>query len=147
LFSLDRTRPHSYMPSLSKSPPRPSPCAALLAENARRARRRPEYELLDTGVFADNRYFDVVVEYAKATVDDLLIRVAITNRGAEPAEVHVLPTLWFRNTWAWEPGSPRPRLCAGSSRVGWSVVAAGHAAVGRSWMLGVGGADTLLNVS
>src|SRR5438445_493886 len=123
-FYLDSTPTHSYMKYLYKYPQRAYPYAALLAENARRDRRRPEYELVDTGVFADNRYFDVVVEYAKATVDDLLIRVAITNRGAEPAEVHVLPTLWFRNTWAWEPGSPRPRLCARSSSVGWSVVAA-----------------------
>src|SRR5437870_1656058 len=82
-------------------------------------------------------------EAARATVDDLLIRVAITTRGAEPAEVHVLPTLWFRNTWAWEPGSPRPRLCAGSSRVGWSVVAAEHATLGRRWLVCEGAADLL----
>src|SRR3989449_623044 len=142
-FYLDSTPTHSYMKYLYKYPQRAYPYAALLAENARRDRRRPEYELLDTGVFADNRYFDVVVEYAKATVDDLLIRVAITNRGAEPAEVHVLPTLWFRNTWAWEPGSPRPRLCAGSSRVGWSVVAAEHATLGRRWLVCEGAADLL----
>src|SRR5438094_495848 len=142
-FYLDSTPTHSYMKYLYKYPQRAYPYAALLAENARRDRRRPEYELLDTGVFADNRYFDVVVEYAKATVDDLLIRVAITNRGAEPAEVHVLPTLWFRNTWAWEPGSPRPRLCAGSSRVGWSVVAAEHAARGRRVLRDGGGRRVL----
>src|SRR5256712_415786 len=108
-FYLDSTPTHSYMKYLYKYPQRAYPYAALLAENARRDRRRPEYELLDTGVFADNRYFDVVVEHAKATVDDLLIRVAVTNRGAETAEVHGLPTLWFRNTWAGAPSAPRPR--------------------------------------
>ena len=70
----------------------------------------PEYELLDTGIFAEDRYFDVTVEYAKAAPDDILIRISATNRGPDPAPLHVLPTLWFRNTWAWGRDSRRPEL-------------------------------------
>src|SRR3989442_12700053 len=142
-FYLDSTPTHSYMKYLYKYPQRSYPYAQLLEENARRDRRRPEYELIDTGVFADDRYFDVVVEYAKASVDDLLIRVAVTNRGPEPADVHLLPTLWFRNTWTWEPGSPRPRPRPGGGRVGGRVVEAEHATLGRRWLVVRGAADPL----
>ena len=99
-FYLDNTPTHSYMTYLYKYPQRAYPYAHLVEESARRDRRQPEYELLDTGVFAEARYFDVRVEYAKAGVDDILVRVSVTNRGPEAAEIHVLPTLWFRNTWA-----------------------------------------------
>jgi hypothetical protein len=109
-FYLDSTPTHAYMKGLYKYPQAEFPYARLTEENGRRGRREPELELLDTGVFADDRYFDVVVEYAKAAPDDLLIRVTVTNRGPERAPLHVLPTVWFRNTWAWDPGAPRPRL-------------------------------------
>src|SRR3989442_6495278 len=125
-FHLDNTPTHAYMKYLYKYPQGAFPYARLLEETARRDRRRPEYELLDTGIFDDDRYFDVVVEYAKAAADDLLIRIAVTNRGPEPADVHVLPTLWFRNTWTWEPGSPRPRLSATAPGAAWSVIEAQH---------------------
>src|SRR5215467_488028 len=127
-FYLDSTPTHSYMKYLYKYPQRAYPYGRLIEEAARRGRGQSEYELLDTGIFADDRYFDVVIEYAKATVDDLLVRITIENRGPDPAQLHVLPTLWFRNTWTWEPGSPRPRLRAVPSDVGAAaVVEAQHA--------------------
>src|SRR5512145_2584031 len=104
-FYLDSTPTHSYMKALYKYPQASFPYAALVAESRRRDRRAPEYELLDTGVFGDDRYFDVVVEYAKAAVDDVLVRISVTNRSPEPALLHLLPTLWFRNTWSWTPGA------------------------------------------
>ena len=142
-FYLDNTPTHSYMKYLYKYPQRAYPYGRLLEETVRRARSRPEYELLDTGVFGDDRYFDVFVEYAKATVEELLVRVTVTNRGPDPADLHVLPTLWFRNTWTWEPGAPRPRLWAGASPTSGVVVAAEHATLGRRWLVGEGGADLL----
>jgi hypothetical protein len=142
-FYLDSTPTHSYMKYLYKYPQRAYPYGRLLEEAARRGRNQPEYELLDTGVFADDRYFDVVVEYAKATVDSLLVRLTVTNRGPDQAEVHVLPTLWFRNTWTWEPGSPRPRLRAGAARAGTGLVEADHATLGRRWLVCEGAADVL----
>src|SRR5262249_57930978 len=94
--------------------PQPAfPSAHLVAENRRRSRQEPEYELVDTGIFADDRYFDVAVEYAKADPSDIVIRLTVTNRGPEAARLHVLPTLWFRNTWTWaaaEPEAERPSL-------------------------------------
>ena len=98
-FYLDSTPTHSYMKFLYKYPQVAFPYARLAEENRRRDRRAPEFELLDTGVFDEDRYFDVVVEYAKAAPDDILVRVTATNRGPEAAELHLLPTLWFRNTW------------------------------------------------
>src|SRR5881396_3121840 len=99
-FYLDSTPTHSYMKYLYKYPQAAFPYEALVEENRRRDRRAPEFELLDTGVFDDDRYFDVLVEYAKAAPDDILIRITAVNRGPEPAELHLLPTLWYRNTWA-----------------------------------------------
>jgi hypothetical protein len=131
------------MAYLYKYPQREFPYAPLVGENARRDRRTPEYELLDTGVFAEARYFDVLVEYAKATIDDVLVRISVTNRGPEAAPIHVLPTLWFRNTWSWEPGSDRPRLRAGIPGFGWSVVEAEHATLGRRWLVCEGTAHLL----
>ena len=102
------------VPRLTPAPPpypqREFPYAWLVEENQRRGRRDTEFELVDTGIFEGDRYFDVVTEYAKAAPDDLLIRITVTNRGPDPAPVHLLPTLWCRNTWAWEPGAVRPRL-------------------------------------
>nr|WP_294555380.1 glucosidase [uncultured Rhodopila sp.] len=109
-YYLDGTPTHSYMRMLYKYPQAEFPYAALIAENARRGRDQPEYELIDTGIFNGNRYFDVTVEYAKAGPEDILIRIGIDNRGPDPAELHVLPQLWARNTWIWRPGIPEPKL-------------------------------------
>ncbi|MBU6453441.1 MAG: glucosidase [Cyanobacteria bacterium REEB67] len=100
-YYLDSTPTHSYMKALYKYPQSAYPYNALLEENARRGRSAPEYELLDTGVFNADKYFDVFVEYAKADCDDILIKITATNRGASDAPLHLLPTLWFRNTWSW----------------------------------------------
>jgi hypothetical protein len=99
-YYLDSTPTHSYMRALYKYPQQPYPYDNLVAENHRRTRLDPEYELIDTGVFNDNRYFDVTAEYAKSDPDDMLIRITVVNRGPDAATVHLLPTLWFRNTWS-----------------------------------------------
>src|SRR5206468_2747179 len=111
------------MKCLYKYPQRAFPYDDLVAENRRRTRRDPEYELLDTGVFDDDRYFDVFIEYAKAAPDDILIRISAANRGPEAAHLHLLPTLWFRNTWSWDPGAKRPRLAAEKAGTVATVVA------------------------
>src|SRR5688572_28680243 len=108
-YYLDATPTHSYLKGLYKYPHSAYPYAELVAENRRRGRGEPEYELLDTGIFAENRYFDVQIEYAKAAPHDILIRVSATNRGPDPATLHLLPTLWFRNEWAWGDFGDRPR--------------------------------------
>src|SRR3954468_18386347 len=100
-FYLENTPTHSYMQYLYKYPQAAFPYQDLVATNRQRNRGELEYELLDTGIFNDDRYFDVFVEYAKETPDDLLIKITVANRGPEPASLHVLPTLWFRNTWSW----------------------------------------------
>src|SRR5258706_5535357 len=109
-YYLDSTRTHSYMKCLYKYPQAEFPYQQLRDVNRSRTRRDPEFELIDTGVFNDNRYFDILAEYAKADVNDILIRVTVTNRGTDPAPLHLLPTLWFRNTWKCAPGSSRPTL-------------------------------------
>jgi hypothetical protein len=111
-YFLDNTPTHSYQKLLYKYPQRAFPYQDLVDENARRDRKQPEYELLDTGVFAENRYFDVFVEYAKADAEDLLVQYTIVNRGPNEASLHVLPQLWFRNTWAWGYDDYRPGLAA-----------------------------------
>jgi hypothetical protein len=112
-FYLDSTPTHSYMKALYKYPQAAYPYDQLLAENRARGRQAREFELLDTGVFAESRYFDVTVEYAKATAENIFIRVTVANRGPEPAELHVLPTVWFRNTWSWGyPNVTKPNLRA-----------------------------------
>ena len=100
-FHLDNTPTHSYMKMLYKYPQDVFPYTDLVTENGRRGFYDMEYELLDTGVFADNRYFDVFVEYAKAAENDILIQISVANRGSDLAEITILPTLWFRNTWSW----------------------------------------------
>ena len=109
-FYLDSTPTHSYMKYLYKYPQTAYPYEDLLLTNRRRSRKEMEYELLDTGVFDGDRYFDVFVEYAKNTPEDLLIQISVANRGPEPAVLHVLPTLWFRNTWTWWKDAPKPLL-------------------------------------
>jgi Glycosyl hydrolase family 63 C-terminal domain len=118
-FYLDATPTHSYLKMLYKYPQRAFPYADLVAENARRGTGLPEYEILDTGVFAENRYFDVFVEYAQGEPGDLLMKITVWNRGGVPAELHLLPQLVLRNTWTWEPGSAKPALRAlGNGAVG-----------------------------
>ena len=115
-FYLDSTPTHSYMKYLYKYPQAAYPYADLVETNRRRTREEMEYELLDTGVFQEDRYFDVFVEYAKAGPEDILVRITAANRGPEAAELHVLPTLWFRNDWApWIADPPRSR-CSSRSR-------------------------------
>jgi hypothetical protein len=100
-FYLDNTPTHSYMKALYKYPHQAFPYDRLVAENRRRTRQDPEFELLDTGIFDDDRYFDVCVEYAKDSAEDILMQVTVSNRGSEARILHLLPTLWFRNTWSW----------------------------------------------
>ena len=107
-FYLDSTPTHSYMKYLYKYPQAAYPYGDLLETNRSRGRTDPEYELLDTGVFDEDRYFDVVVEYAKASPEDLLVEITVTNHGPEAASLDVLPTIWFRNTWSWGGDAPRP---------------------------------------
>src|SRR5262245_52161113 len=109
-FYLDSTPTHSYMKYLYKYPQAAYPYSDLVQTNGKRGRHDFEYELLDTGVFADDRYWDVFVEYAKAGTDDILIRITVHNRGPEAATLHLLPTLWFRNQWSWQSDAPRPSL-------------------------------------
>ena len=111
LLSVDNTPTHSYMCLLYKYPQAAYPYHQLIEQNQRRAGQGPEYELLDTGVFEDDRYFDIFVEYAKADPEDLAIRITAHNRGPDAAPLHILPTLWFRNTWAWGPApQPEPKI-------------------------------------
>jgi hypothetical protein len=109
-YYLDSTPTHSYMKYLYKYPQRAFPYGDLVGTNRKRNRGDMEYELLDTGIFDGYRYFDVFVEYAKNTPADILIQINVCNRGPEAASIHVLPTLWSRNTWSWSPGAPKPVL-------------------------------------
>ncbi|MBV8053237.1 MAG: glucosidase [Acidobacteriaceae bacterium] len=107
-FYLDSTPTHSYMKFLYKYPQTAYPYTQLVDENGRRGKNDPEYELLDTGAFKDDRYFDILVEYAKGDVDDIVIKITATNRGPATARLRLLPTIWFRNTWSWENEQPQP---------------------------------------
>jgi len=112
-YYLDSTPTHSYMKALYKYPHAAFPYEQMLSENRTRGRASREFELLDTGVFADSRYFDITVEYAKTAAEDIHIRITVVNRGPDPAELHVLPTIWFRNTWSWGyPKITKPNLRA-----------------------------------
>ncbi|HWG51967.1 MAG TPA: hypothetical protein VN677_01570, partial [Gemmatimonadaceae bacterium] len=111
-YYLDATPTHSYLKMLYKYPQRAYPYAALLDESRRRSRDEPEFELIDTGIFDEKRYFDVFVEYAKAAPNDILMCITVHNRGPETARIHVLPQLWFRNTWSWMGDALKPELRA-----------------------------------
>jgi len=113
-YYLDSTPTHTYMKCLYKYPQAEFPYARLIDENRRRGRNDPEFELIDTGAFADDRYFDVFLEYAKAEVNDILVRISITNRGPDAAPLHVLPHLWFRNQWSWGGTGEKPLLSQAS---------------------------------
>jgi hypothetical protein len=130
-FYLDSTPTHSYMKALYKYPQAEFPYQRLADENRRRSRLDPEFEILDTGVFAEDRYFDVFVEYAKVDPDDILIRITAINRGPEAAAFHILPTLWYRNTWSWgrsgEGYWPKPKIWRSGER----QMSAEHASLGK----------------
>jgi hypothetical protein len=140
---LDATPTCSYARALYKYPQAPFPYEELRARSRSAGKADPEPEILDTAAFADGRYFDVVVEYAKADVNDLLVRVTVTNRGARAAPIVVVPQLWFRNTWSWSPGSVRPEMFALESTTDVSVVETREAHLGSFW-LHVQGAEELL---
>jgi hypothetical protein len=123
-FYLDSTPTHSYMKYLYKYPQTAFPYAELVEENRRREKSAPEYELLDTGVFNEDRYFDIFVEYVKADAEDILCRIQVVNRGPEKAELHLLPTIWFRNRWSWGYSNPRPELRRKASSAGTETSAA-----------------------
>jgi len=133
-FYLDSTPTHSYMKYLYKYPQAAFPYGDLVTTNKRRNRGDMEYELLDTGIFNADRYFDVFVEYAKQSPEDILIQVSVSNRGPEPATLHVLPTFWFRNTWAWEANSTKPSLKQVTTRKGIQAVAAVHPTLGERYL-------------
>src|SRR4051812_30512674 len=138
-YHLDATPTHSYLRALYKYPQAAFPYARLIEENRRRGRDGAEFELEDTGVFDDNRYFDVFAEYAKAAPDDVLIRITVVNRGPAPATLDLLPTLWFRNTWGWgrtgDEYPQEPRL----ERVAPGVIAASHVTLGSFQLVAAAG--------
>jgi len=130
-YYLDSTPAHSYMKMLYKYPQAEFPYATLVEENRRRGKSAPEFELIDTGVFNDDRYFDVFVEYAKASPDDILMRITAHNRGPGAAKLHLLPTIWFRNTWAWGYNGHQPTMMI-TARGGVEI---NQADLGKSWLL------------
>ena len=138
-FYVDSTPTHSYMKYLYKYPQREYPYRDLIETNRSRSRNEFEYELLDTGAFDDDRYFDVFVEYAKASPEDILVRITVHNRGPEAARLRVVPTLWFRNTWSWDADQPKPSL----REVGPGVIQATHHELGE-YRLFCDGAPELL---
>ena len=137
-FYVDSTPTHSYMKSLYKYPQGEFPYSDLVETNRQRTRQEFEYELIDTGVFNENRYFDVFVEYAKSDPEDILIRITVHNRGPEKAVLHVLPTLWFRNTWSWEEGATKPIL-----RLQKGAIQASHTQLGERILYCEGEPDLL----
>jgi hypothetical protein len=133
-FYLDNTPTHSYMKFLYKYPHAEFPYLDLIQTNRERTRRDYEYELLDTGIFDQDRYFDVLVEYAKAAPEDVLIQISVTNRGPETAAIDILPTLWFRNTWAWSPGTEKPFMGDVTGNLGSTVIVASHPQLGERYL-------------
>jgi mannosylglycerate hydrolase MGH1-like protein len=142
-FYLDSTPTHSYMKYLYKYPQGAFPYDELVSTNRTRTRSDFEYELIDTGIFDENRYFDVFVEYAKETPEDVFVKVTVWNRGPEPAVLHVLPTLWFRNTWSWHGNGSQPTLQQAPLAAKSSVVIASHPELGDRFLYCEEGADLL----
>jgi hypothetical protein len=132
-YYLDATPTNSYLKMLYKYPQREFPYNDLVATNGARGKTEPEYELIDTGIFGEDRYFDVFVEYAKASPEDLLMQVTVHNRGPDEARLHVLPTLWFRHTWSWAGGTEVPTMRAESAS-GMSAVVAEGSEIGTRWL-------------
>ena len=135
---LDSTPTHSWMKWRYHYPQSVFPYERLIEETARRDRTQPEFELLDTGVFDENRYWQITVEYAKATPEDMVMRITARNAGPEAATLHLLPTMWFRNTWSWRRGVPRPEL-----RAAGNTIVAEHRTLGRRVLVGDGTAEPL----
>ncbi len=142
-FYLDATPTHSYLKYLYKYPQRAYPYDDIVRKNRARSRSEFEYELLDTGVFDDNRYFDVFVEYAKESPEDILIQITVCNRGPEAASLHVLPTLWFRNTWSWGTPIERPTLRQLVANAQGGTIEATHPVLGNSYLYSEGDAALL----
>jgi len=142
-FYLDSTPTHSYMRMLYKYPQAEFPYVQLLEVNRRRERSSPEFELLDTGIFEGNRYFDVFVEYAKCDVEDILIKITAINRGPDLAVLHLLPTLWFRNTWSWGKDLRRPIVRKAPDTPGAVCAELQHWEYGKRWMLCAGQPELL----
>ncbi|MCC3439756.1 MAG: glucosidase [Microcoleus sp. PH2017_29_MFU_D_A] len=142
-FYLDSTPTHSYMKCLYKYPQQAFPYAQLVAENQRRGKLEPEFELLDTGIFDGDRYFDVFVEYAKATAEDILIQITIANRGSEASTLQLLPTLWFRNLWDWNPDITPPLIKVVHSDPTFSQLEAQHPTLATHWLYCEGDAELL----
>ena len=142
-FYLDSTPTHSYMKYLYKYPQAAFPYEKLVQGDRQRNRMEPEYELLDTGVFDENRYFDVFVEYAKATPEDILIRLTVFNRGPEAARLDLLPTVWFRNTWAWGLDARKPLLACDAGSEGAPAIRVSHFDMAERWLLCEGNPEFL----
>jgi len=142
-FYLDSTPTHSYMRMLYKYPQAEFPYHWLLEENQKRGRNLPEFELMDTGAFAQNRYFDVFLEYAKADYEDILIKITAVNRGPDPADLHLLPTLWFRNTWSWGRDLRRPTVRKAPAIPGAVCAEIEHWQYGKRWLLCAGAPELL----
>jgi hypothetical protein len=142
-FYLDSTPTHTYMRMLYKYPQLAFPYEQLVEENRRRGKASPEYELVDTGIFAESRYFDVFVEYAKADVEDILIKITAVNRGPERAELKILPSIWFRNTWSWGKDLRRPMVRAGVCVPGSVCAELQHWQYGKRWLLCAGKPELL----
>lgn len=148
-FYLDSTPTHSFLKALYKYPHQAYPYDQIVAENQSRGRQAPEFELLDTGVFEENRYFDVLIEYAKHTPEDILIQVSVTNRGPDAKTLHLLPTLWFRNTWSWDTvgklslTTVKPGLKLRQSNPAGTIIEASHPDLTKRWLYcqGVDGND------
>lgn len=144
-YYQDSSPTHTYMKMLYKYPQREFPYLQLVEENKRRGYKQLEYELIDTGIFDDNRYFDVSIEYAKASQEDILIRMTVYNRGPEPAQIHVLPTLWFRNTWGWgykdgpmDDTPKKPIITKTAGPIGVSAAEASHPTAGTYYLYAEG---------
>ena len=145
-FYLDSTPTHSYMKMLYKYPQHAFPYADLIKKNRQRGRDVPEYELFDTGIFNENRYFDIFIEYAKSDADDILILVTVHNRGPDAADLNILPTLWFRNTWSWgweHEKMERPWLRELSSKKDTKWMEVNHETLGK-YLFACEGAETLI---
>ena len=142
-YYLDNTPSHSYMKYLYKYPQAAFPYDDLVETNQKRTRDEPEYELIDTGIFDEDRYFDVFVEYAKDSPEDILIQITVWNRGPDEAILHLLPTLWFRNTWWLEQGTRRPLLKQVAGPPGASVIQASHPVLGERYLHCEGAHDLL----
>jgi len=142
-FYLDATPTSSYLKCLYKYPQGSFPYDQLVQENAKRTRLQPEYELVDTGIFSENRYFDVFVEYAKVSSEDIMIRITAWNRGPDPAPLHLLPTLWFRNRWDWGEGYDKPQVARVQGLPGGELFALNEYHYGKRWLIAEGKPEPL----